>query len=355
MIHIIFRRWTGLLLLISVLMVSLACLFVTGSSSTGSPTVDGSSTESQTEGEIIIKGDVVYGPGSFNYAQPAAGLSDLSSYKAILTLSFNGTEAGQTSQWSRTYVMLTDKDAAVRQLTMEKSGQVSDPEAEYMAEADGAAYERLGENACNANVIDPENSLGERLEPAGFLTGVFGAEEAGSETMNGITANHYTFDERALGQLEIAKSTGEIWVASDGGYLVKYVLTTTGTSDFFGEGIEGTLTWDYELTDVNQPVSIELPADCPAGMVNVPKLPDASNVVDEPGMLMYDTSSSLADAAAFYQEQLPDFGWELFGEPTITETIVLMDLIQGDQNLSVIITVGDAVSRVQILLENSEK
>ena len=72
-------------------------------------------------------------------------------------------------------------------------------------------------NACTASVIEQGASLSEIWEPAGFLTGVIGADEAGSETVNGAAAQHYTFDERVLGQSGVAKSTGEMWVASDGG------------------------------------------------------------------------------------------------------------------------------------------
>lgn len=345
MAHLLSRRWAILLMMLMPVLASLACVTLLG----------GPSADTQNSDVISAQGDVVFGPGSFNFPQPAAGLSDLSSYKATLNLSFNGTEAGQPSQWSKTYVMLSAQEPSTRQLTIEKTGDNPDPDPVFMAEAGGAAYERLGENACSANEIDPENSLAVAWEPAGFLTGVFGAEEVGSDTVNGEATNHYTFDERALGQLDIANSTGEMWVASDGGYVVKYVLTTTGNADYFGEGIEGTLTWDYELTDVNQPVRIKLPADCPAGMVDAPQLPDASNVVNMPGVLMYDTASSLEDAAAFYQEQIPNLGWELSGEPAITDGMVLLDYTQGDQVMSVIIAVADGVTNVQINLNNSQE
>ena len=251
--------------------------------------------------------------------------------------------------------MLTTKEPAARQLTLEKTGDLSDLDAVFMAEANGAVYERRGENACNANVIEEGNSLSERLELAGFLNGVIGADEAGSETVNGVAANHYTFDERAFGQLGVAKSTGEMWVAAEGGYVVKYLLTTTGKADYFGEGIEGTLIWDYELTDVNQPVAFTLPADCPAGMVNAPLLPDATDVLNMPSILTYDTASSLADAAAFYREQIPNLGWTLIGEPGITETNALIEFTRGNQTMTVIVTTDAGVTTVTILLENAQE
>src|SRR5215211_6190754 len=175
---------------------------------------------------ISVEADVVFGSGSFNYPEPKTGLADLSSYKATLVLSFNGTRAGQPSQWSKTYIMLSSREPANRQLTIEKTGDLSNLDAVFLADVEQAAYDLRGENACNANLIKEENSLAQQLEPAGFLNFVIGAQEAGAETVNNVAANHYTFDERAFGQLGLAKSAGEMWVASEGGYLVEYMVTT---------------------------------------------------------------------------------------------------------------------------------
>lgn len=307
--------------------------------------------DSQTPGAVTnVQAEMDFGPGTFSLLGTEAGLPGLSSYKATLTLSFEGTREGQPSQWSKTYVMLTTNEPIARQLTIEKTGDLSDLDAVFMAEVDGAVYERRGENACNANVIEEVDSLSERLEPAGFLNGVIGADEAGTETVNDAASDKYTFDERAFGQSDIAKSTGEMWVASDGGYIVKYVLTTEGDADYFGEEMEGALTWNYELTDVNQPVTITLPEDCPAGLVDAPLLPDASNVLNLPSVLTYDTASSVADAAAFHQEQIPILGWTLVSEPAITESTAMMEFTQENQAMTVIIIVGDQGTNVQILL-----
>ncbi len=342
------QRATTLLIIMPLLILS-ACQSLSGDSATRTPT-----TDTLTPEGVTVEMDVVYGPGPFNFPDARAGLADLSSYKSTLTLSFDGTHDGQPSQWSKTYVMLSMKEPAARQLTIEKSGANSDPEAVFMAEMNGASYEQRGESGCNANVIDQEISLGNTWEPAGFLTGVIGADEAGGETVNDVAANHYTFDERAFGQLGIAKSTGELWVATEGGYIVKYLVTTTGDATYFGEGIEGTLTWDYQLTDVNVPITFALPADCPAGMVEAPLLADATNVLNMPSILSYDTASSIADSAAFYQEQIPSLGWTLVGTPSISETTALLEFTRGDQNLTVIISTSDGVTSVTILLEKTQ-
>ena len=346
--HLLTKHWAIVLLILTLLLVSLACKFQVGAPSSTAPT-----TETPASDNLTAEGNLVFGPGPFNFPDTKSGLTDLASYTATLVLSFNGTEAGQPQQWSKTYIMLNTKEPAARQLTIEKTGNLSDLDTVFIAESNGASYERRGENDCIATVIEEGNSLTDQLEPIGFLNGVIGADEAGNETVNAVAANHYTFDERAYGQLIIAQSTGELWVASDGGYIVKYLLTTKGNADYFGEGIEGTLTWDYELTGINQSVTITLPDNCPGGMVNAPLLPDASNILNMPGILTYDTATSLADAAAFYQKEIPNLGWELVGEPSFTDTSALLDYIQGDKTLTIIITSDRIKTAVNMLLGKS--
>jgi hypothetical protein len=345
-----FKQRATILFMIIPMLISMACL-----SSTAIPSATTSTplTATSESGAASVEANVDFGTGPISFPDTKAGLTNLSSYKATLTLTFDGTETGQPQQWSKTYTMLAAKDPAARQLTIEKTG--AEAELVFMAEMNGAAYERRGENDCIAMVIEEENSLSKRLEPASFLNGIIGADEAGNETVNDVAANHYTFDQRAFGQSNISQSTGEMWVAADGGYIVKYLLTTNGNADYFGEGIEGTITWDYELTDINQPLTITLPDNCPGGLVNAPLLPDASEVLNMPGLLTYHTSMSLADTAAFYQQEIPNLGWELIGEPTLTDTTALLDYIQADKTLTVIITADETGTTANVVLDRSQE
>ena len=251
---------------------------------------------------VTFDASLAVGSGPFTMQSTTTGLADLASYQATLTLSFDGTNSGQPSKWSRTYVMLATKDPASRQLTIVTTGDASDPDPVYRAETGGVSYEQLGQGPCTADLIRRRRvARGKRFEPAGFLAGIVGADVAGNEDVNGSPAAKYTFDENALGQTSPVKSTGEVWVAATGGYILRYQLATTAGPDYFGEGVDGTLTWDYELSSINQPVALTLPDGCPPGLVNAPQLPDASNIVSLPAVFSYDTATSLADVMAFYQ------------------------------------------------------
>src|SRR5215213_5360555 len=191
------KRWMVLLVTLMILFGSAACQASgTSPAITQAPEVAVPETKAPTSvPEILsVEADVVFGPGPFNFPEPEAGLADLSSYKSTLTLSFEGTRDGQPSQWSKSYVMQSTREPAERQLTIEKTGDLANLDAVFLAEVDGAAYEVRGANACNANVIQEGDSLTRRLEPASFLNYVVGAEEAGVETIDNVALNHYIFD-----------------------------------------------------------------------------------------------------------------------------------------------------------------
>jgi len=291
----------NLLLIVLFILISLACQGI----NTNTPEADISGTPQVEEINLEL------GPGPFDYPDPAAGLENLSSFKASLTVSFDGTQNGQTQQWSNTSVLTYQKEPPARTLTFETTAVVENPEPPFRAEMNGAEYVQAEDGSCFANPLDADNSIIEFLNPVIALIGVLGAEEAGQETVNGIETNHYTFDERALGQAGLNKSSGELWVASEGGYLVRYHLKNSGDENYFGEGTNGTFTWDYELSEVNQVTAIQLPVDCPAGMVDVPMIPNATVITNMPGLLQYETATSIAEALAYYEQELPKHGWTI--------------------------------------------
>lgn len=294
--------------------------------------------------------DFDYGPGTFNYTAPVSRLSDLESYVSTLTLSFSGTEAGQPSEWSNTYTMLSAREPAARQLTFEAASDDGDQATVpvYRAELNGVSYERRGDAACRSAEVFAADALGERWEPATFLPGVTHAVESGTETVNGVAATRYDFDQRAFGSLPESASTGQIWIASDTGFVVRYLLTTTAGLEYFGEGNEGTLKLDYEVTDVNAAPAIELPPGCAEQDTDAPMLPGATDVVRAPDYVSYRTASSVDEAVAFYHDQLTALGWKSLSEPSVAETATIETFQRDAEQLLVIVSATDAGTTVRL-------
>src|SRR5688572_29907195 len=99
-----------------------------------------------------------------------------------------------------------------------------------------------------------------------------------------------------------------IWISPEG-YPVRETLSADGAFYGFGTG-EGHIEWEYNLLDVNGPVTIEPPANCEEpGGADFPKMPDADQVSSFGTLLTYTTKSPTADVIAFYNAELAAQGW----------------------------------------------
>jgi len=332
----------ALFLLLLALMVG-ACAF-------GTPKPPGTApaaTSDSNSGQVGI----TFGSGPFTLSDPSVGLADLPNYTARLTVSFDGTRDGQAEKWTRTDTLTVSRDPAARMVVITASGS---PEFDALnnttkIEVSGTDYERRGDNPCTASVSS-EGGDPALDDLAVALPGMIGADEAGSESVNGIEANQYTFNEQALGVGGTAHATGEVWVAAEGGYVVQYKLEVQGGPEYFGEGIDGTVRWDYDL-DTSSTASIAVPDGCPAGLIDAPVMDDAQHVQKLPSATMYETASDAASVLAFYQQELPALGWQQQGEPVAVEVMTRAAFVQGDQQLTLIITPLEAGGlKVRLLL-----
>ena len=96
----------------------------------------------------------------------------------------------------------------------------------------------------------------------GALSQGMGTESTyvGTETVNGISARHYTSTYPAWSQYwdgQVEDASGDVWLA-EAGYPVRYRFAAKGIDQ---EGYKGSVLWTMELSDVNGPVSIEAPQE----------------------------------------------------------------------------------------------
>ncbi len=79
------------------------------------------------------------------------------------------------------------------------------------------------------------------------------------ETINGIECKHYVYDvSNVEGEMGMTSAQGDIWVAKDGGYVVR--LTMNGHGTYYDTySASGTLNLVYDLYDVNAPITISPP------------------------------------------------------------------------------------------------
>jgi hypothetical protein len=253
------------------------------------------------------------GPGDFDLADTLIGLVSLQSYHQSLQTTFEGTINGDQQQ-STTTLKREVVDIPPTQLSWVEIG---DQPAQFFGRVGSINYHQPSPEA--TCLTSPENDADSMQTPVAYplasLPPIIGAEFTGEENINGVPARHYTFDERAIGFADQATAQGEVWVASSGGYLLRYTLRLEAPADLLGPGVEGVQTWSYELSEVNTGKT-SLPDSCqqPQETASVPMLDGATVITQHPGYLVYQVPGGVEAAVTFYQQQAEILGWS-GGEP----------------------------------------
>jgi hypothetical protein len=287
---------------------------------------------------------------------PTTGLASLKSYHVSFHQDVTGSLDGQPFE-RHTHIELT---RASGQSDFVRELQGTDESASYFrAITTNQAVYRWNtlDESCQGEV--GELLSGETLEPAELLLPILQTSKVGTETVNQIPLVHYHFDQNALPLTEPKPSvTGEIWLAEQGGYLVKYSLNAAKPAETTGAGLEAAQSWTYELSQINAVESVTLPAGCMAVPVDIPVMPDATDVSRSSGMMEYSTASSIFDVVDFYYHNLDSPGWTTTQkEPTGELKVPLgLSFSKGDERLSINIDQADAGGlEINIVLYNPKE
>lgn len=104
-----------------------------------------------------------------------------------------------------------------------------------------------------AEVAAPEPLETHVADVTGFKSATLAAA---GESVNGVLVDRYSLDDPPFaGNFESGSLEGTLWIARDGGYIVKYEITGIDSA-----GV--TTTWLYDLTDVGAVTELEVPALC---------------------------------------------------------------------------------------------
>ena len=294
-------------------------------------------------------------PLSLNDRQ--AGLDKLKSYRAKWQMDWKATEGGsaQSSSWLWTEeyssdpkglhwtMSLTDSQDKNKNQNMEW-WQIGD--TTFMLTKDAS-----GKGQCiSFSSSDQASQMQKGLFNPSSLGGVKDAKFVRAETVNGIKTRYYKYDEKSVTLAGAAKVSGEMWVAIDGGYVVKEVTNWSGVAGLFGAGSnKGDGKWTWEITDANANITIKAPENCGGEASSFPIMKDATDKSTFGDMLTYKTPSKLADVVKFYQTQMPAAGWKAQGEATITDQFAQMQFAKDGKTAQVMISVESGKTNVTIV------
>jgi hypothetical protein len=292
------------------------------------------------------------------------GLDKLKSYRVSWKSNWETTKDGKTGQttwdWSEEYTAepaalhfaWSGVDTSGQQQSGLEMWQIGD--TTYMVSTD-----QDGNKSCSSfSSSDPEAGLKKGIFSPGMLGSVSGAKYTGTETVNGIPAKHYKYDEKGANLAGFGKMSGETWVAIDGGYVVKDIVNWEGGAGLFGAptaaGESGKGSWAWELKDPNGSFTITPPEGCESASKGLPIMPDATDKTTMGDLTLYKTASKLAEVMAFYQKEMAAAGWKQSGEPTSMEGFATVEFAKDSQKASVTITTEGEGSQVMINVTKGE-
>lgn len=197
------------------------------------------------------------------------GLASLDSYEWQVSASTVGPTAGDQTEMTGTGS--SDSAQQLRYMKMTNTSVAADDTdgpststtetwraADSSCTFDGETYSTTTANPFESDLGTVLSGVFDIVIPKGNAT------LQGTETVAGIEAEHYTFTIEGLGAgsgAQVEANSGEVWVAKDGGYVLKYTVTAKMV-DTAGTGNQYSLMLTLEMKSVNQPVSIVMPDGC---------------------------------------------------------------------------------------------
>jgi len=295
-----------------------------------------------------------------------SGLESLNSYRATFRFDWEGTKGGEPVTGSMEMRSAFMREPPAQELYFQGQGFEGGEEQGLgkvaFIQVGDAAWFYEGESDSWMQV--PAGSLdfaeGLFFQPQDLLEDfdvIKGRRNPLPKQVNGVQCHVYTFDEEDF-SLAVAgtveRADGEVCVAVDGDYVVQLVVDAdfryADPEEVFEEG---NVKMTFDISDVNQPITIEPPADAEAqagGRDDIPMLPDADVEFSSADFNSYRTASSVADAAQFYQDEMPKQGWTADAGNMVFDENALLHYNKGGEVADVIISTDAGDTTVLITI-----
>ncbi|MFC2030003.1 hypothetical protein ACFLWA_04655 [Chloroflexota bacterium] len=308
-----------------------------------------------------------------------AGLSlpsGLDSYRATMQVLMEGT--GNGDEISGRVDLLTEYTREPLAQYVRISGEGTEgfetSTVELFREQD-TAYMNLDGEWLALTVSDSGDDL---LEDAGIigpndvLTDTCGWKKGQASELGILSIEYWSLSKESMDECmpateldrlgALSEVSGDLYVATDGHYVVKMDLVFVGKDLDIGMDpgeelpVEGRIEFHFEITDVNQPHSIRVPDKALASggtPDDIPVSRDAEAVNNVFGVITYVSPTAVGELAEFYKVELPKKGWtqvstEEFGG------VYMLEYSKADRTASVMIEADDETDKTSVLISIRE-
>jgi len=304
------------------------------------------------------------------------GLETLSAYRILMSIK-RGEDTSETIYEKAANPAITRLSIATDGIAIKYA---EDSSAIEVYETDGVTYVRFSPNEPWILFATVEETLKtpELAELVNQLGNIPPTTQVSSEveSVNGVSVHQYSFDNHDIDGIA---TNGTIWVAEEGGYIVKYEANS----------IDATIPLQiiYDLSQPNGNFTIALPEDTAEGTKlgsikdgetapstenddpdappptptvtpipppdDVPIMPEAENLTSTGDKITYHSPRGMGDAFNFYYLQLPAKGWvEDEAQRIVNETAAKLIFDKDGKKITVELEeIHGGVGKVNLTLE----
>jgi len=270
--------------------------------------------------------------------------SELSSYRADMSIKISGTRAGEAVDGSLQAFMEYTSEPQAQHIRISGQGM---EEVESMGVIDmyqlgDTTYVQFGDQWLSIPTTEEITATMGIIRPEDLLDEPCGWQPQADTEYEGIETHHWTISTEdaqscmaanvKMRIVKITEASGDLYVAKVGGYIVHMEEMLAGTefdASLGGEEQvldEGRMEVTFDMRDVNQPLIIEIPEEAlvtGALPEDVPIPEDAEELTNAFGMITYKTAQTPAEINDYYRAQLPANGWTEVSAEEISGTFLL--------------------------------
>ena len=187
----------------------------------------------------------------------------------------------------------------------------------------------------------------------GFLSGS-ATRMRPDDVINGIPVYGFSLDASNIepGETEIAQfDSGAVYIAQDGGYLVRLEMNGRGTSEMLSgkPDAEGEITYDLNYFDFNQTFDITPPEGCDvaASESEYPVTADAYQLSQALGITSYKSDLPFEEVIQFYRDEMAADGWAL-DEEFVSGPIALLSFTSDTGTVQITISLDEGTGTVDV-------
>jgi len=263
-------------------------------------------------------------------ASSLSSTTDLTSYRSAMRLTTVSDKDGQEEVQTVEFIIEYTSEPIAQHMMMSggELAAASEDETIDMYMVGGTMYMKMGGQWVSMPATEDDIDNDAIITPDSLLSDLCGWKNEGREEIDGVKVQHWSFTkddydkcsvlEGFMGLGQLTDAGGDLYVAEDDNYVALMDIFYEGEDLDLGLGQteEGTtaqrIEIHYEMTDVNEPFTIEVPAEALEASSlpdDIPFPEDAAEVTNMFGMITL-TSAQTPDAVfEFYKAEMPNNGW----------------------------------------------